>query len=221
MPRPDVPTSCLRFLASVGWTLAATAAVLAQGPPANRKPATTAPAAGVAAPLPSPKAVAIAFAASLDKGDLAVARALIPQDSAHAQWLEAAVALSAALRNLDAAAVARFAEGGKAVSQGRLHIAEAAKALEGAQEKIEGDLATLALPNHPDPVKLKKVDGKWQLQVGPADAAEAQRQVTLYRRLTDAANRTAKEVAAGMYADADTAAHVFAVRVLDARLLAH
>jgi hypothetical protein len=221
MGRPDVPASLLPFalaLAIVFFAVTTSSVALGQAPAANPKPPTTAPAPAPAA-LPSPKAVAIAFAASLDKGDAAVAKALIPPDSVHTSWLDASLALSAALRSLDAAATARFGDAaGKGVTQDRLHLADAAKALEGAQEKMEGDQATLTLPGHSEPIELKKVDGKWQLRVGPANQGEAQRQIAFLRRLTDATSRTAKEVASGTYPDAEAAAQVFAGRVLDARL---
>src|SRR5690349_16416125 len=61
------------------------------------KPApSTAPAA--AAPLPGPKAVALAFAGMIDKGDASAAKSLLPQDAAHAQWVDATVILASALK---------------------------------------------------------------------------------------------------------------------------
>src|SRR5438105_10673382 len=135
------------------------------------KPApSTAPAV---APLPSPKAVATAFAGLIEKGDASAAKALVPQDSMHAQWVDATVALASALKRLDAAAVAQFGEGaGKGISQNQLHLTASLKALEQAQEKVDGDTATLTVPDWPRPLLLKKVDGKWQLQVGPSSRGQ-------------------------------------------------
>lgn len=182
------------------------------------KPPATAPVAPVAPP-PSPKAIAQAFAAALEKADAAAAKALLPADEIHAKWVDASIALSTALKKLDAAAVARFNEAGKSVSQNQLHLLDSFKSLETAQEKIEGDSATLTPADQTQPLRLLRVDGKWQLQIGPRKA-DAPRQLSLYARLTKAANSTAEEITAGAYPNAEAASKVFAARVLEARLAA-
>ena len=228
----------LRSLVLVGWPLAVAASTgSSHAQPAAPKPA-TAPAAAApgttvparppapspapppavaAAPLPSPKAVALAFVLSLDKGDATVAKALVPPGDGRGRWVDAAVGLSAALKRLDAAAVARFGDAGRAVSRDQLHLAASAKAVEQAVEKIDGDAATLTLPNSPRSLRLRKVGGLWQLLAGPTED-EAPAQVALCERLTAAADVTAGEVAAGRYADAGAAARAFAARVTEARM---
>jgi hypothetical protein len=178
----------------------------------------TAPVAPVQPP-PTPKAIAQAFAVALDKGDAAAAKALLPADEIHAKWVDASIALSASLKKLDAAATLRFNEAGKSVSQNQLHLLDSFKSLETAQEKIEGDTATLTPADQTQPLRLLRVDGKWQLQIGPGKA-DAPRQLALYGRLTKAANSTAEEITAGAYRSAEAAAKVFAARVLEARLVA-
>jgi hypothetical protein len=190
---------------------------------AGDTPAPTAPpATAPAAPPPSPKAVALAFTAAIEKGDAPAAKALLPSDDGddgRARWVDATVALTAGLKKLDAAALARFGDGGRGVSQNQLHLGDAAKSIEQAQEKIDGDTATLILPGQSKPlVSLKKVDGKWRLLAGPASAAEIPEQLALCQRLLQAAARTADEVTAGAHPTADFAAKVFAARVLEARL---
>jgi hypothetical protein len=201
----------------VVWlALAAAPGAAGQAPPAPTAPpppATTAP----SAPLPGPKAIAITFAGSIEKGDAATAKGLVAGDAAHARWVDGAVELSAALKKLDAVAVERFGEAGRNLTRNQLHLADAAKALEQAQEKVEGDRATLTVPGRAEPLVLRKAEGRWQLQVG-ATPEEVLAQASLYGRLTRAAERTAQEIAAGAYGSVETAAKVFAARVLDARL---
>jgi len=191
-------------------------------PPPATKPVTPAPGVPtpvpVTAPVASPKAVAIALAGWLEKGDAAAAKALVPADAAHARWIDAAAGLAKALQKLDAASIGRFGEPGKAVSQARLHLADAARALEQAQEKIDGETATLTVPGRARPLAFRRVGGKWIAVVGPTDDAAAARQVALYERLTRAASRMTDEIAAGAYTGADAAGRVFAARVLEARL---
>ena len=212
-PRRRLATALAAAAASV-----AAAAAIAQDPKpaAPTPPPATAPVVP-AAPLAGPKAVAIAFAVALDKGDAATAKALIPADDARGRWVDAAIALSAALKKLDAAAVAKFGEAGKVVSQNQLHLADSLKSLEQAQEKIEGDAATLTVPGQAKPLNLKKVEGRWQLQVGPSKD-EVDRQLSLHRRLARAAEQTAAEIGDGSLTSAERASRVFTERALNARL---
>jgi len=169
------------------------------------------------APLPSPKAVAIAFAASVEKGDADVAQGLVVGGADRGRWVDAAVGLAQALKRLDASAQARFGEAGRGVSQGQLHLVRSLKALEQAQEKVEGDAATLTVPGEPRPLRLARdARGRWQLVVpGDGDVAG---QVALYGRLARAADATARELAGGNFADAGAAGRAFAARVTEARL---
>lgn len=188
--------------------------------PATPPPATAPPATAPVAP-PAPKAVALAFAAALEKGDAATAKSLLAPDETgnRAKWVDATVALSAALRKLDAAAVAKFGESTKSISQDQLHSGASLRSIEQAQEKINGEAATLTLPGQPrPPLRLRKVDGgQWRLEVGPASDQAAQ-QLALYSRLAKAATKTTDEIAAGACPSAESAARVFAARVLEARL---
>jgi hypothetical protein len=185
-------------------------------PPATATTPTTAPAP---APLPSPKAIAIAFAAAVDRGDVAAARALVTPDPADARWATATVELGAALKKLDAAATARFGEGTPSVSQSQLHLSESIKSLEQAQEKVEGDEATVtvAAGRAQPPLRFRKVEGKWSL-VPPLPEASLEQTVGLYNRLVKAADRTAKEIASGVYKTAADARAAFDSRVIEARL---
>jgi hypothetical protein len=98
-----------------------------------------------------------------------------------------------------------------------LHLAESLKSIEQAQEKVEGDAATLTMPGAGKPVRLVRVAGTWRV-AGPDNVAEAREQVSLYERLARAADLTAGEIAAGEYADAAGAARGFRARVTDARM---
>src|SRR5690349_1184814 len=77
--------------------------VMADDPKPPAPPA-TAPAPATAPVAPAPKAVVLAFAAALEKGDAATAKSLlVPDESGNrAKWVDATIALSGALRKLDA-----------------------------------------------------------------------------------------------------------------------
>lgn len=211
--QPAAPGNATAPAAGGAATGGSAATTPATGPATTRPVAATKP---TTAP-PSPKAVALAFAASLDKGDADVARGLVAGGGDRARWVDAAVGLARALKRLDAAAQARFGEAGRGVSQGQLHLVQSLKAMEQAQEKVEGDAATLTLPGDARPLRLTRgAGGRWQLVVpGDGDVAG---QAALYNRLAHAADATAGELAGGSYADAGAAARAFAARVTEARL---
>jgi hypothetical protein len=98
-------------------------------------------------------------------------------------------------------------------------MTDAFRALDQAQEKVDGETATVTAPGRAEPLRFRKVNGLWLL-VPPLPAADGERaRATLSARLARAAVRTADEIAAGAHTSATGAARVFAARVLEARLV--
>jgi hypothetical protein len=196
---------------------AATPAPATASKPTAAHPAT----APTTAPAPAPKAVALALAAALAKPDPAAAKALFaPADKDAARWVDATVSLITSLKRLDKAAATRFGEAGKVISQQQLHFLDAPARLAQAQEKIEGDTATLTLPGAPHPLmRLKRQGGAWQPVVQSlVDGQDLTATLALDRRLVHATDRTTDEIATGVYPTPDAAARIFTARVLEARM---
>jgi len=182
-----------------------------------------------AAPRPAPKQVALAAAAAIEKGDATALRALVLSEGISPELADATIALASALRRLDAAAATRFANVTPPVNitQGALDLTRALKAVEGAQEKIEGDLASLTLPANPAAqpliLRLARRGEDWRMDLTPAqgDSAAttraAQRLLKLYDLLTKAADQTTAELSASQLTTPEEAAALFAGRVLRAR----
>jgi hypothetical protein len=224
-PRPRRPRPALLALVAAAVLIAPPPVARAQEAtkPTTTPTTTTAPTTGpttapAAVPAEPPKAVVAALAAALDKGDVAAAVGHLQADDAHAAWARSTVELVKALKRLDAAALNMFGEGTGSVSQGQLHLVEAFKAVDGAQEKVEGDAATLTTPGQPQPLRLRRAGAKWVVVIAPPDPVAGERQRALYQRLVDVANRTAEEVNAGTLATPEATAKTFAARVLQARL---
>ncbi len=218
----------------------------ADGSPGSGKPAdpkapdpktpspTTVPAPTTApipatAPLPSPRQIALALAAALDKSDANSAKSLVIPQGHSAKIVDATIALAQALRKLDAAAATRFPDAGQGISQGAMRFGEMLKGVEQGQEKIEGDSASLALPPPAGVLHLKKVGGKWLVDMTPpaapsatpaSIAKSADRLLKLYDLLAQAADQTTAEIAAGIYPTTQDAAAALTRRILRARLLA-
>jgi hypothetical protein len=161
------------------------------------------------------------LATALAKPDPAAAKALFaPGDKEAAKWVDATGSLVTSLKRLDQAAATRFGEAGKAVSQQQLHFLDAPARLAQAQEKIEGDTATLTLPGASHPLmRLKRENGAWRPVVQSlVDGQDLTATLALHRRLIHAADRTTDEIATGVYPTPDAAARIFAARVLESRM---
>jgi hypothetical protein len=210
-----------------GWLLVSTTrAADPAKPPATAPPPAIAPApttapAPATAPAPTPKAIALALAAALEKRDPAAAKALFPAgDKEAAQWVDATVNLANALKRLDTAAASRFGEAGKTISQQQLHFLDAPRRLAQAQEKIDGDTASLTLPGESRPVmRLNRLQGAWRPIVNSlVDHDDLPATLALDRRLIRATNRTTDEIATSVYPTPEAASRIFAARILEARL---
>ena len=187
------------------------------------------PAPPAPAPAPGPKQVAQALAGAIDRGDAAAARGLVVAHGISPQLADATVALAGAVRRLETTAGAKFAGNGAAGATvtRALRLTEGLRAVEQAQEQVDGDSATLTLPGATVPVlRARRADGAWRVDltpVAPDDAAavrEAKRLFKLYDLLIKAADQTAAEVNAGAHATPEDAAAAFAGRVLRARVMA-
>jgi len=165
--------------------------------------------------------VVLAFAAAINRGDAAAAKTLALPDQAHAQWVDSTLALAASLKKLETAAVARFGDAGRKVSQNGLGMSSALGALEQGQEKIEGDRAVVnGAGMNGGTLRLRRGEqGKWLIEL-PATDAQRARTRKLYDLLIEAAEQTAVEVSAGRHPTAEAAKAAFEQRVLRARIRA-
>ncbi|HYE20184.1 MAG TPA: hypothetical protein VEA69_17180 [Tepidisphaeraceae bacterium] len=216
--------ACLAVLLTIGVTGGGL-----QAQPAPPAPAPVPVAPPAPAPPPGPKQVAVALAGAIDRGDAAAARGLVVAHGISPQVADATVALAGAVRRLETTAGAKFTGNGAAgaVVTRALRLTDGLRAVEQAQEQVDGDSATLTLPGAGAPVlRARRTDGAWRIDLTPAapdDAAvarEARRLFKLYDLLAKAADQTAAEVNAGAHATSDEAAAAFAGRVLRARLMA-
>jgi hypothetical protein len=161
------------------------------------------------------------LATALAKPDPAAAKAIFaPTDKDAPKWVDGTLSLITSLKRLDQAAATRFGEAGNVISQQQLHFLDAPARLAQAQEKIEGDTATLTLPGASHPLmRLKRENGAWRPVVQSlVDGQDLTATLALHRRLVHATDRTTDEIATGVYPTPDTAARIFAARVLEARM---
>jgi hypothetical protein len=135
--------------------------------------------------------------------------------------VDSTLALAASLKKLDAAAVAKFGEPGRKVSQNSLGMTAALSALDQGQEKITGDRAVVnGGGTGGGTIHLRRGErGRWLIDL-PATDAQRTRRRKLYDLLVEAAEQTAAEVSGGRHPTVDSARTAFEQRALRARVRA-
>jgi hypothetical protein len=85
---------------------------------------------------------------------------------------------------------------------------EQAAQLAAAQVQIDGEQATVSIPDRPMPIKLKRINGEWLIDLADFATGTPQQigeQADLDRSLAAAMKETADEINAGRYASAQEA----------------
>jgi hypothetical protein len=147
--------------------------------------------------LSTPKGATKAFATAMEKGDAEAAkRASTGGNPAIVESMAKAMGSSKKLRD---AAIAKFGDEGKKI-MGEEHndMAELAKTVDESEMKEDGDNATLK-PKTGEPVKLKKINGEWKVDLTEMTAAMGTMGTGLFDSMSRAASETADDIQAGKY----------------------
>src|SRR3954467_13751943 len=126
-------------------------------------------------PADSPKGAAMQFFKAMETGDAKAARASATGSDKQLAMLDLLVPVLSGYKQLENAAVKKWGEGArKTLSQnGQGGALDFEKQLKASTEKIEGDTATITSTSpeqQKEPMKLKKVDGKWKVDMSSMKA---------------------------------------------------
>ena len=116
--------------------------------------------------LSSPKKATASFALGLQSGNLDQVKASSIGDDGDYKLMQSVTSTMSAVRKLHDAAVARFGpEDAKKLAAGISDNVDIAKQVEGSDEKVDGDSASILEKGKPETsaVHLKKVNGEWKL----------------------------------------------------------
>jgi hypothetical protein len=151
--------------------------------------------------LSTPKKTAIAFAKGVESGDLATVKATSIGNESDYKLVHSIIGLIEANKQLRAAAIAKFGEDGKQISTEDL--SNISKQMEQGEEKIEGDTATVGKADEKDPMKLKKVDGVWKVDL--ASIPDKEQMTKAMPKMQKAMSQAALDIKAGKYKTIDEA----------------
>ena len=173
----------------------------------------------------TPKAAVASFFKAMENGDPAAAKTLASGSEKQLAILDVLVPVVHGFKQLEAAALKKWGEEGrKQLSQGPgSSTFDVAEKLKTAKEEITGDTATI-IPADPkpnetkEPMKLKKVDGKWKLDMASLQADEMSDPNTtkMLKSMADIAKATAAEIDQGKYPDAKSAKEAMGQKILAA-----
>ncbi len=162
----------------------------------------------------TPKATAQAFAKALATGDAAGAKALTTNNPEDGEILEALTAMIASMKHLNQAAIAKFGPEEARRLVPRDPGDEMNKHFNEAEEKVEGDSATLTTKNDKTPLALKKVAGQWKVDISSMpDRSEVVQALPLFHAMAKSADTTAAEIADSKYKSAEEAQKAFGTRM--------
>jgi len=162
--------------------------------------------------LSTPRKAAIAFAKGVESGDMTAVKATAIGTDSDYKLVESIMGLIGANKELRAAAIEKFGEDGKQISTEDL--SNISKQMEQGDEKIDGDTATVGKPDEKDPMKLKKIEGNWKVDL--ASIPEKEQMTKAMPKMRKVMTGAAADIKAGKYKtieDAKTAVgqQIFAV----------
>jgi hypothetical protein len=165
--------------------------------------------------LSSPKSTIAAMFAAVHDADATALKRTFLADTTETSDLSSSYAdLVVATRRLREAARTKFNSDGGNLAMARDGTTpgkappEQAAQLAAAQVQMDGDQATVTIPDRAMPIKLKRVDGAWLIDLADFAAGTPQQigeQAELDRNLAAALKEAADEITAGRYASAQEA----------------
>jgi hypothetical protein len=171
----------------------------------------------------SPKGAAQQFFKAMESGDATAAKTVATGSDKQLAMLDLLVPVISGFKQLENAAVKKWGEDArKTLSQnGGGAGLDFEKQLKASTEKIDGDNATITSSNpeqQREPMKLKKVNGKWKVDMSsmPAENMDNPNTAKMLRLMSDAAKATATEVDQGKYATADEAKKAMGQKIIPA-----
>ena len=151
--------------------------------------------------LSTPKKAASAFAKAVEANNIDAAKSASVGSDEDYKLVQAIGAFIASARELRDASVAQFGEAGKGISNDEL--SNLSKQVEASDEKITGDTATLGKPEEHDPMKLKKVDGNWKVDL--ASIPDKDQMGKALPKMQKVMTTAATEIKSGKYKNVDEA----------------
>jgi hypothetical protein len=165
----------------------------------------------VEADFNTPKGAFRTYTKALAEGDSKTLKEAVIASDKHLQLLDSQVAYTPVERKFNAAVVKSYPVAAKELAD---PSQEMLKAIDTADVKVSGESATLVTRLSTEPVKLKKVDNKWKLDLISMYDTDNIEEVMMFRKaLADVMADMLPDVEAGKYKSFDEVKNTLEMRV--------
>ena len=155
--------------------------------------------AAVEIDLTTPRSAATVFTRALEAGDVETAKSAAYAGGLEVEWVAATARAMSGMRQLVAAAEKKFGEDAQDLVAGKQNLS-LSTALADAQVQLDGDRATVVSAGDGTRFPMKRIDGKWKIDVGlltrGEDIGDVVKQLNAVGEL---APRLSKDVEAGKF----------------------
>jgi hypothetical protein len=169
--------------------------------------------------MSTPKATVVSFAKALNDGDAAAIKTLCTGTAKQVQTIDAVGEMVAASKRMQTAAVAKWGDAGKKLG-GEMASGsdELLKSVDKLEIKEEGDTATVSgEAMKGDPMKLRKIDGKWKIDLAAIrDAENMEKAAPMMKAMAKAADETATDIKADKYKTIEDATQAYQAKMMAA-----
>ena len=155
--------------------------------------------AGVSVDLSTPRSAATVFTRALEAGDVETAKSAAYAGGLEVEWVAAMARAMSGMRQLVTAAEQKFGEDAQSLVAGKQTL-RLSGTLADAQVELNGDRATVVSSGDGARFPMKRIDGKWKIDVGlltrGEDISDIVKQLNV---IADVTPRLSKDVEAGKY----------------------
>jgi hypothetical protein len=155
--------------------------------------------ADVAVDLTTPRSAATVFTRALESGDAATAKSAAYAGGLEIEWVEAMAQAMSGMRQLVAAAEAKFGNEANSLVAGRQTL-RMSGALAAAEVQMNGERATIVPAGDSMKIPMKQIDGNWKIDVGALTRGEDITSIVKQlRAVGEIAPQMSKDVEAGKF----------------------
>jgi hypothetical protein len=176
------------------------------------------PAADARPDLSTPKAAAVAFMRALESGEVRAIKAVTLGSDDDYRLMSAVASAMRATRDLQKAANNRFGKAGDGIVPGQ--SGDPVDEISESKVKETGDTALLARKEDPEgrsPLKLKKTDGQWKIDLAALpDKRQINQALPAMRATQRAMEQATADIKAGKYKTAEEAKEVVQKQLMQA-----
>ncbi len=159
----------------------------------------------------TPKGAFRTYTKALADGDAATLKNSVIASAKHDQLLDSQIAYAPIEKKFKAACIKSYPASAKELADG---TPEMLKAIDDADVKIDGETATLNTRLSTEPVQLKKVDGRWKVDLASMYGTDAVDEVLLFRKaLGEVMTDMLPDVEASKYKDFNEVKNTLEMRV--------